>query len=146
MRAANGGERALASLRVNILTSLKTVVDAASELGKNAKESVEEFGRKLDDAKDQTAGALHTAASTVRRTGRQSSAAIDNLATGTADRLDDSACYVDNHELSEVVDGLRKFGRRHLRGSLIFAAAAGFLAGVALLRATHTCEGNSKAA
>jgi hypothetical protein len=140
MRAANGGERALASLRVNILTLLKTVVDAASELGKDAKESVEEFGRKLDDARDQTAGALHTAASTVRSTGRQSSAAIDNLATDAADRLDETACYVDNHELSDVVNALRKFGRRHLRSSLIFAATAGFLAGVALHRAAHTCR------
>jgi len=132
------------------LTSLKTVTDAASELGKDARESVEELGRsagrKLDDARNDTAGALHTAASSVRSTGRQGSAAIDNIATGTADRLDATASYLDNHELNDVVNGLRKFGRRHLRGSLIFAAAAGFLAGVALLRATHTCEGNSKAA
>jgi ABC-type transporter Mla subunit MlaD len=122
------------------LTSLKTVADAATELGKDARESVEEFGRKLDDAKDQTAGALHTAASSVRRSGRQSSAAIGNLAGGAADRLDATAAYVDNHELSDVFNGLRKFGRRHLAGSLVFAAAIGFLAGAALHRAAHTCE------
>jgi hypothetical protein len=103
---------------------------------------LEEFGRKLDDAKDQTAGALHTAASTVRRTGRQSSAAIDNLATGTADRLDATASYVDNHELSDVFNGLRRFGRRHLAGSVVCAAAIGFVAGVALHRAAHSCERN----
>ena len=122
------------------MTSLRTVVDAATELGKDAKESVEEFGRKLDDAKDQTAGALHSAASTVRKTGRQSSAAIDNLATDTADRLDTSAAYVDNHELSDIFNGLQRFGRRHLTESLVCAAAIGFLAGAAMHRAAHTCR------
>jgi ABC-type transporter Mla subunit MlaD len=122
------------------LTSLKTVTDAASELAKDAKESVDEFGRKLDDAKDQTAGALHAAASSVRRTGRQSSAAIDNFAASTADRLDTTAAYVDNHELSDIFNGLRKFGRRHLAGSLVVSAAIGFLAGAALHRAAHTCQ------
>jgi ABC-type transporter Mla subunit MlaD len=129
-----------------MLTSLKTVADAASELGRDAKESVEEFGRKLDDAKDQTAGALHTAASSVRTTGRQSSAAIDSFATDAADRLDTTAAYVDNHELSDVFNGLQKFGRRHLAGSLAFAAAIGFVAGVALHRAAHTYESTSNVA
>jgi ABC-type transporter Mla subunit MlaD len=139
----NGGKRALFSLRRNTLTSSKTLAEAASELGQNARESVEEFGRKLDDAKDQTAGALHSAASTVRRTGRQSSAAIDNLATDTADRLDNTASYVDNHELSDVFNGLQRFGRRNLAGTVVFAAAIGFLAGAALHRAAHTCERTS---
>jgi ABC-type transporter Mla subunit MlaD len=125
------------------LTSLKTVMDAASELGKDAKESVEEIGRsaarQLDDARDQTAGALHTAASSVRRTGRQGSEAIDNLATDAADRLDTTASYVDNHDLNDVFRSLRSFGHQHLTGSLVFAAAIGFLAGAALNRATHSC-------
>jgi ABC-type transporter Mla subunit MlaD len=122
------------------VTSLRTATDAASDLGKDAIGSVEEFGRRIDDAKDQTAEALHTAASSVRRTGRQSSAAIDNAATGTADRLDETASYLDNHELSDVFNGLQNFGRRHLTGSLLFAAAVGFLAGAALQRAAHTPE------
>jgi ABC-type transporter Mla subunit MlaD len=126
------------------LTSLKPLTDAASELGKNARESVEELGRKLDDAKDQTAGALHSAASTVRRTGRQTSGAIDDLATGTADRLDNTASYVDNHELSDAFHGLQRFGRRHLAESVICAAAIGFLAGAAFHRAAHTCEKTSE--
>jgi ABC-type transporter Mla subunit MlaD len=143
-RYANGGKRALVSSGSNTLTSTRTLTDASSEFGKNARESVEEFARQLDDAKDQTAEALHTAASTVRRTGRQSSAAIDNLATGTADRLDNTASYVDNHELSDVFNGLQKFGRRHLAGTVVFAAAIGFLAGAALHSAAHTCERTSE--
>jgi hypothetical protein len=125
------------------LTSLKALTDAASELGKDAQESAEELGRsagrKLDDARDETAGALHTAASSVRRTGRQGSAAIDHLATGAADRLDATASYVENHELSDVFHSLRRFGRRHLTGSLVAAVAVGLLAGAALNRAAHSC-------
>ena len=132
------------------MTSLKTLADTASELGKDARESVEELGRsagrKLDEARDQTAGALHTAASSVRKTGRQSSEAIDNLATGAADRLDATAAYVDNHDLQDAFIGLRRFARRHLTESIVFAAAMGFLAGAAINRATHTCRRTSEGA
>lgn len=140
--ALNGGKRAMFSSE-GIVTSLRNLSDAASEMGKDAKESVQDLGRsagkKLDDARDQTAGALHDAASSVRRTGRQGSEAIDSLATGAADRLDATASYVEDHDLEDAFNGLRKFARRHLRGSLVFAVAVGFLAGAALNRATHSC-------
>jgi ElaB/YqjD/DUF883 family membrane-anchored ribosome-binding protein len=132
------------------LTSLKTLTDAASELGKDARESVEELGRsagrKFDDARDDTAGALHTAASSIRRTGRQSSAAIDNVTTGAADRLDATASYVEDHDLRVVFNGLRKFGRRHLTGSLMVAAAVGFFAGAALNRVANSFRRASEGA
>jgi ABC-type transporter Mla subunit MlaD len=124
------------------MASLKTVTDAASELGKDAKETVDELGRsaggKLDDARNQTGGALHAAAESVRKTGRQGPDAIDNLATGAADRLDATASYIEDHDLKEVFKGLRKFGRQHLTGSLVFAVAIGFLAGAALNRLART--------
>ena len=125
------------------MTNLQTVTEAASELGKDARESLDDFGRsagrRLDGARDGTADALHTAASSVRRGGRQGSAAIDNLATGTADRLDATATYVADHDLSDALTGLRRFGLRHLTGVLVAAATVGFLAGAALNRAAHTC-------
>ncbi len=89
-------------------------------------------------ARDQTAGALYTAASSVRETGRQGSEAINNLATGTADRLDSTASFVDNHDVGDVFHGLRKFGHRHMTESLVVAGAIGILLGAALYRATHT--------
>jgi hypothetical protein len=123
------------------LTSLETLTDAASELGKHAKESAEELGRsagrKLEGARCETAGALHSAASSVRRTGRQGSEAIDNLATGAADRLEATATYVQDHDLRDVFTGLRRFGRRHLAGSLVVAVAVGFFAGAALNRVAN---------
>ena len=125
------------------MTTLRTFTDTASELGKEAKESVEELGRsagrKLDQARDDTGDALHAAASSVRTTGRKGSEAIDNLATGAADRLDVTASYVEDHDLRDAFTGLRRFGQRHLTGSLVAAAAVGFLAGSAICRATHSC-------
>lgn len=130
------------------MTSLKSVTDAAPELGKDARESVEELGRsagrKLDEARRDIADALHTAASSVRRTGRQGSEAIDNFASGAANRLDATASYVEDHDQREVFNGLRRFGRRHLTGSLAFAVAIGFLAGTALTRAMHSCGRTSE--
>ena len=120
------------------MSTLRTVTEAASELRKEAKESVEELGRsaasQLDEARDQTAGALHTAASSVRKTGRQGSEAIDNFATSAADRLDATASFVEAHDLRGFLPDLRRFGRRHLTGSLVAAVAIGFLAGSALRR------------
>ena len=125
------------------MTTLRTLSETASELGKEAKESIEELGRsagkKLDEARDETGDALHSAASSVRRTGRQGSAAIDNCSTRTADRLDATASYIEDHDLGDVFTGLQRFARRHLTGSLVVAVAIGFLAGSALSRVTHSC-------
>jgi hypothetical protein len=100
------------------------------ELGRSA-------GKKLDEVRDETGGALQAAASSVRKTGRQGSEAIDSLATNTADRLDATASYIEDGDLRDVFAGLRRFARRHLTGSLVAAGAIGFLAGSALCRATH---------
>ena len=120
------------------MSTLKTLAEQASEFGKEAKESMEELGRsagrRLDEARDETGGALHAAASSVRTTGRRGSEAIGNLAGGAADRLDATASYVEDHYLRNVFTGLRRFARRHLTGSLVAAAAIGFLAGSALSR------------
>jgi ElaB/YqjD/DUF883 family membrane-anchored ribosome-binding protein len=119
---------------------LKAVTETVSEFGKETKESIEEFGRsagrKMDEARDETGGALHAVASCVRTTGRQSAKAIDHCATRTADQLDATAAYVEDHDLRGM---LQKFGRRHMTGSLVAAAAIGFIAGSALGRVTHSC-------
>jgi hypothetical protein len=120
------------------------LTETASELGAQGKESMEELGRtaarKLDEARVETGGALHRAASSVRATGRKGSEALDNLTASAADGLEASARYVEHHELRDVFTGLRRFGSRHLAGSLVVAATIGFLAGSALSRATRSWE------
>ena len=121
------------------MTSLKAVAETATEFGKQAKESVEELGRsaskRLDEARDETGGALHTAASSVRATGRQGCEAIGGIANNTADKLDAAATYVEDHDLRRAYSGLRRF-----------AAGIGFLAGSAMLRMTHSCVKTAKVA
>ena len=115
----------------------KTITETASELGKDVKESVHQFGRSagkgFDAARDSTGDALHAAASSVRK----GSAALDRAAAGASDRLDATASYVEEYELRDTVAGLRKLGRKHLTGSLITAVALGFFAGAAFSRAVR---------
>ena len=120
------------------MTTLRTLTDGVAD----AKDSVEDFGRsagrKLDEAREETGDALHSAAASVRATGRRGSDAIGNLATGTADRLDATASYVEDHDLSDLFSSLRRFGRRHLTAVAVGAAAVGFVAGTVLCRSTHS--------
>jgi hypothetical protein len=126
------------------LTTLRTITDQASEFGGDAKESIEELRRsastKLDAARDETADALHAAAASVRAAGRQGSEAIDNIAEGAADRLHATAAYVEDRDLSEMITGLRRFGRRHLTGCLLAAGVAGLAAGIALSRTVYSSQ------
>lgn len=118
----------------------KTLTEQAADLARETKESMEELGRssgrRPDEARDETGGALHAAASSVRTTGRKGSEIIDNLATSAADRLDATATYVEGHDLRAM---FRRFGLRHLTGSLVAAAAIGFLAGSVLGSAARPC-------
>ena len=122
------------------MTTPHTLTDQLSAIGDDAGKSMEELGRsaatRLDEVRRETGDALHTAAASVRTTGRKGSEAIDSLATNTADRLDATASYVEDHDLRDVVTGLRKFGRNHLAGTLLAGVALGFLAGTALGRVT----------
>ena len=106
---------------------LEQTLGSIEELGRSA-------GKGLDRARDETGDALHAAASSVRQTGRRGSEAIDDLASGTAKRLDATASYVEDHDLRDVFADLRKFGGRHLTGTLVAAAAIGCLAGLAFWR------------
>jgi ElaB/YqjD/DUF883 family membrane-anchored ribosome-binding protein len=116
------------------VTTLKTAAETALDLGHEVKQSMVSFGRsagrKIDEVRDETGGALHRAASSVRK----SSARIDGLARGAAKGLDATASFVKNCDLKTVSVGLRRFGRNHLTGTVLTAAAIGFVAGFALSR------------
>lgn len=125
---------------------MTNLMETASQLGarvSEAKEQAEDLGRtaakKLDEMRNQTADALRTAASSVRTTGRQSSETIDHCATSTAERLDATASYVEQHDLRGAANTLRQVVRRHPAGSLIVATAIGFFASSAIRRMTHSC-------
>ena len=123
---------------------MKALTETASAIGdrvSEARETVEDIarsaGQRMDEARDETADRLHTAASSVRTTGRHGAEVIDRMAKGTANKLDSAAEYVEDCNLKGVFTSLRQFSRRHLTGSLVAAAAIGFLAGSALMRRSH---------
>lgn len=126
------------------MTTLSTLTDKATELGKEAQESFEDLsksaGKCMDRARDETGDALHTAATSVRSSARQGCATIDSLAKKTATRLDATASYVEGHDLKDVWADLRSFGLKHPAISTFAAVAIGFAAGSAMTRATHHCN------
>lgn len=112
-----------------------TMLQTAAETAHDVQDSVAEFGRtagrKIEEARDQTSDALHGAASSVRH----GSAKIDVLAAGAASRLDATASFVKDTDLSA---SLRRFGRNHLTEVVIAAVAVGYLAGSAFHRTKTT--------
>jgi hypothetical protein len=110
-----------------------------SEVQGRAEDLSRAAGQKLDEARMEAAGALHTAASSVRTTARQGCEAIDGFAASAADKLDATASYVEDHDLRGVLTGCRRLIRRYPTGSLVFAAAIGCFAGSAFRRMIHSC-------
>jgi len=124
------------------MTNSRTSKETAPECGNGDGDSVEELSRsaarKIDRGIDQTGSTLHSAASSVREKGRQGSAAIDNLAAGTADRLDAAASYIEDQRAADVFERVRSFAHRHPTRTLLVAAAIGFLAGSTISRVKHS--------
>jgi len=118
-------------------TTLKEVAATALDAGRDAKDSVAEFVRsasgRIDTVRDHTGGALHAAASSVRR----GSAKIDVLAGDAARRLDTTASLVEDADLKSLSAGVRRFGQNHLTLTVLVAAAAGVWVGLALNRGTR---------
>src|SRR5229473_4084085 len=111
---------------------MMNLTETASLLGAKVSEAqarAEDVSRAAGKKLDEAAGALHTAASSVRSTAREGCEAIDGLATNAADKLDATASYVQDHDLRGVLTGCRRLIRRYPTGSLIFATAIGCFAG-----------------
>ena len=116
------------------MATLKDVTDAAANVSRDVKDSVVEFSksaaRKIDTAREQTAGALREAASSVR----QGSARMDVVAGSTASRLDSAATAVKEANFKSVFTGLRRFGQNNFTATVVAAMAIGYLVGSAMSR------------
>ena len=84
----------------------------------------------------ETAESLHAAASTIRK----SSKAIEDVAKGTATKLDGAGSYIERHNVKRTIADSRQLFRRFPDQSLAVAAGVGFLAGFAIRRLTHSCD------
>jgi hypothetical protein len=114
--------------------TLKDVTEAATNMSRDVKDSVVEFGksagRKIDTAREQTGDALREAASSVR----QGSARIDVLAGSAASRLDAAATALKEANFNSVCTGVRRFAQNNLTATVVAAIAIGYLVGSALNR------------
>jgi hypothetical protein len=112
------------------VATLRTVTERASEFA----EEVKEFGRtaadKLEGMREGTGSALHGAATSVRK----GSAAVDEMASGAAGKLDAAGSFVQECSAKNIAGSITKFGREHLTGTLMVVAAVSFLAGSAMSR------------
>jgi len=109
----------------------------------SALKQVSDFGHDaadvIDHARNETAEGLHAAASSIRRNVRERSKTVESLAESTAIALDEAGSYIKKHDLKRTLGDSRQLVRRYPGESLAIAAGVGFLAGIAILRLTHTC-------
>jgi len=115
---------------------MNVLTETVSQLGgkmSDAKKTVEDLARsagdQVDQARHDTADALHTAASSVRTTGCRSADAIGQGAANAADKLDATAAFVQEHDLGSSITRLRLFGRRHPTSTFLGGVAIGMFAG-----------------
>jgi hypothetical protein len=119
---------------------LSDAKDTAEELARSA-------GKKMEDLRSGTADVLRSAASTIRSTGRQSAAALDDFANSTANTLDAAGCYVKKQRMRAAANSfknvplnVRRTVRRFPGRSVLMAAAIGFVGAVAYFAFTRSNE------
>jgi hypothetical protein len=114
--------------------TLNDVVETATKMGRDVKDSVVEFEksaeRKIDTARGQTGDVLRHAAASVR----QASARMDVLAGSAASGLDAAATAVKEADFKSLRSGLRRFGQNNLTATVLAAIAVGYLMGAAFGR------------
>jgi hypothetical protein len=115
-------------------TTLKDVASTALDIGRDVKDTVVQFGesasRKIDEARDQTSGALRGAAASMRK----GSARIDVLAGSAAKKLDTTASFVADADMKGLLTGARRFAKSHPTLTLAVGVAVGFWAASTLTR------------
>jgi hypothetical protein len=120
----------------NEMNITETTSNASRELDQ-AQERMEDLRRTAAeglDARNGTADALESVASSVRTSGRQGAERIDTLSRSAAGKLDSTAAYVRSHNVGDMLVNLGQVIAKHPTGFLLLAAGIGFLAGSAIQR------------
>jgi len=111
------------------------IKDKVTDMASQAKNTAADWGRSAATAVDRNlqsaAGALENTASALRErvpaTGK-----VNELATATADKIENTARYLRDHDTSDMVAGVESLVRRNPGASLAAALAVGFLIGTAM--------------
>jgi ElaB/YqjD/DUF883 family membrane-anchored ribosome-binding protein len=109
--------------------SPSSLKEKATQLGERAASTIDENREGAARILDSAAAGLHKGAQSLPGSSR-----VSSTAHSAADRLEDAAAYVREHEVRDVVEDARCFVRDHPSHSLAAAVAAGFLVGRALRR------------
>jgi ElaB/YqjD/DUF883 family membrane-anchored ribosome-binding protein len=113
------------------------IKDKVSGMASQAKNTAAEWGRSAASTMDKNlqsaAGALENTASKLRErvptTGK-----VNKVATATADKIENTARYLREHDTSDMVAGVETMVRRNPGASICAALAVGFLIGTAMKR------------
>lgn len=111
------------------------IKDKVTDMASHAKSTAADWGRSAATAVDRNlqsaAGALENTASALRdrvpATGK-----VNELATATADKIENTARYLREHDTRDMVAGVETLVRRNPGASLAAALAVGFLIGTAM--------------
>jgi ElaB/YqjD/DUF883 family membrane-anchored ribosome-binding protein len=113
----------------------KTAKEKVSDMASHAKSTAADWGRSAATAVDKNmksaAGALESTASALRERVPASGKA-NEIATATADKIENTARYLREHDTRDMVAGVESVVRRNPGASLAAALAVGFLIGTAM--------------
>lgn len=111
------------------------IKEKVNDMASQAKNTAADWGRSATTAVDRNlqsaAVALETTASALRErvpaTGK-----VNEIATATADKIENTARYLREHDTRDMVAGAESLVRRNPGASLAAALAVGFLIGTAM--------------
>ena len=109
--------------------------DKVSDAASQAKDKIADFGRtaadKIDQNRDTAAGGLESAAKTIheRAESLPGGEKVATLAHTTADKLNSTADYVRQHDVSGMMADVERLVKKNPAQSLLAAAVVGFLVG-----------------
>ncbi|HUA84875.1 MAG TPA: hypothetical protein VMB85_13520 [Bryobacteraceae bacterium] len=86
---------------------------------------------KIEETRDAAANAMHGASESIRRNAENlpGGSTVSGMAHSAADRIDDAADYLAEHDTRELLSEARWWVRHHPGKALLGAAAVGFFAG-----------------
>jgi len=109
------------------MTTMKDTATMLSENALAAKAAAEDMARsagtRLDQARTDTAEALHSAASAVRSTGSQAASSVNQCAEETGQMLDSTSSYIGKHDAADMICDLRTIVRRHPGSFMVLTAS-----------------------
>jgi len=108
------------------------VANAADQAKAKASEYSRTASQKIDQGRMSTASGLESAANSLRNSAQTGGQAISQFANTAADKLQNTASYMRDHNVSQMYGDIEHVVRRNPGPSLIAAAAVGFLLGAAL--------------